>query len=240
MITLNEVIINEVKEHARKEFPRECCGLLAIIKGKQHYYPCKNIATNDSDFILDPLDYVIIEDFVKSHAGDIAAVIHSHPVSSSDPTMIDQKGCEMSGLQWVIYSPKYESWHYFKPNGYRAPLFGRPFKHGVFDCYSAVKDWYATKGIFLPEFEREELWWQKGQDIILENFEKAGFKRVDDGSIKENDGLLITHGSQIVNHCAVYIGNDQVFHQTMNRLSGREIYGGLLKKNTRMVIRYQR
>ena len=40
-------------QHAKKDAPYEACGLLAIHKGKEKYYPCKNIAEDLTDqFII--------------------------------------------------------------------------------------------------------------------------------------------------------------------------------------------
>jgi proteasome lid subunit RPN8/RPN11 len=241
MIELIEEIKNEFISHAKESLPREACGIVAVIKGKQKYFKCTNISKAIEDFILDPKDYIAVEDFVDQHGGDIVAIVHSHPSTNETPTPTDKVGCESSNLPWFIYSLKTKNWHGFEPTGYKAPLIGRKFKHGVFDCYAAMKDWYKEKlGINLIDFEREELWWEKGQNLFIDNFEKAGFYRVIDGSLEIGDIILMNLKGPIVSHCAVYIGNDQVFHQTMNRLSSREIYGGLLKKNTRMILRYKK
>lgn len=241
MIELSEEIKMEFRYHALRETPREACGLVAIVKGKQQYYECKNIAEGKNDFILDPRDYIRTEDFVTSHAGDITHVLHSHPATDARPSMADKVGCEQSGLSWAIHSLQNGDWFSFNPTGYKAPLIGRRFHHGVFDCYSALRDWYKEKlKIEIIDFERNPKWWENGENLFLENFRAAGFVPVVYGDIQYGDVLLINFNSPVVNHCAIYIGNDQVFHQTMNRLSSREIYGGWLKKNTRMVIRYQK
>ena len=48
---------DQALEHAVKENPRESCGLLIIKKGKEVYFPCKNLAVKATDqFILDADD----------------------------------------------------------------------------------------------------------------------------------------------------------------------------------------
>lgn len=238
MIALTEDVKFEFEVYASKESPREACGLVAILKGKQRFYECKNLSASPRDFILDPRDFSRVSDIVSSYGGDIVSVVHSHPATPATPSMSDLVGCEVSGIQWAIFSIKYKSWHYFTPTGYQAPLIGRAFKHGVFDCYSAVVDWYKMNtGITLPYFHRDPYWWENGQNLLMENFHKANFVEVKDGSIQIGDVILMNISSPVVNHAAVYIGNDKIFHQTVNRLSSREIYGGMWKKNTRVILR---
>ena len=109
--------------HAKKEDPKEAVGLLLNKKGKKVYFPCKNIASNPKNtFILDPLDYIEGEKL-----GDIVAVIHSHPVTPPLPTQADKVSCESTGIPFHIVNPKTESWGYYEPNGFKAPLLGREY-----------------------------------------------------------------------------------------------------------------
>ena len=49
--------------HAKEQDPKESCGLLLNIRGKEKYYPCKNLSTAYyENFIIDPLDYAKAED----------------------------------------------------------------------------------------------------------------------------------------------------------------------------------
>ena len=45
--------------HAEIEDPKESVGLLLNVRGKERYYPCRNLSmTAHQCFILDPEDYV--------------------------------------------------------------------------------------------------------------------------------------------------------------------------------------
>ena len=45
--------IEDIKQHFENEYPREGCGVLAVVKGKKKWFPCTNVAQDDEDFIID-------------------------------------------------------------------------------------------------------------------------------------------------------------------------------------------
>ena len=69
-------------------------------------------------------------------------------------------------------------------------------------------------GLDLPDFVREDSWWIKGQNLYLENFEKAGFIETD--KLEYGVGLLMQINSPVPNHAAVYIGNNQIIQHLFN------------------------
>ena len=74
-------------------------------------------------------------------------------------------------------------------------------------------------------------------ELISSIAEKAGFTKVQD--LKEHDVILMALGSTIVNHAAVYIGDNKVLQHCTNRLSSRDVYGGYWQKNTHCVVRHR-
>ena len=79
-------------QHAEAEAPKEACGLLVMLDGAEHYWPCKNLSDEDDVFILDPMGYAAAED-----TGKVLAVVHSHPGAPALPSEPDKKACTNTG-----------------------------------------------------------------------------------------------------------------------------------------------
>ena len=229
-------VMSLIMTHAKEENPRECCGLVAVVKGKRRYFPCKNLAdTPDEHFVLDPADYVTVED-----KGEIVAVIHSHPTTSPNPSPADRVACEQSGLPWHIVNPNTETWGYCEPEGFELPYVGREFSHGVVDCYSLCRDWYKREfGLELRDYPRRDQWWDHGENLYLENFEKEGFRKIPVAELQRGDALLMQLVSPVPNHAAIYLGEQTVLHHVQGRLSSRDVYVGYYLKNTACALRHE-
>tara|TARA_R100000152_G_scaffold7212_1_gene2767 strand:+ start:1058 stop:1759 length:702 start_codon:yes stop_codon:yes gene_type:complete len=226
----------EALTHAKIEDPKESCGLLVNIKGKEKYFPCRNLSlTGHQCFILDPEDYVAC-----SNLGDITAVVHSHPVTPPSPSEADKIACEQSNLKWHIVNPKTEQWGYCEPTGYKAPIIGRQWVWGVTDCWALVRDWYKENlGIELRDWQRPTT-----PEEFIENpmFEKCatdtGFVELKpEDKLQNGDLLLMSIMANGLNHVAVFIDGD-VLHHLADRLSTREPYNQWLLKCTGKRYRY--
>lgn len=223
------------EQHALTDMPREACGLVVIIKGRERYWRAKNLAVGTDQFILDPEDYAEADE-----AGDIVAIVHSHPNLPCTPSQADMVSCEASGLPWHIVSAPHFQWHYMEPTGYQAPMVGREWSHGVLDCYSLIRDWYAQeRGLLLPDFARRDEWWLRGQDLYIEGFEVAGFRQVDPADMQPGDVILMRVASPVTNHGAVYLGDNRIIHHVQNRLSCRDVYSEFWIKRTTHVLRHE-
>jgi len=235
-MTLTPALQKQILEHAQAEDPREVCGLIAVVKGRRRYFQCKNLAdTPDEHFVLDPTDYARVED-----QGEISAVVHSHPISAPIPSQADRVACERSGLPWYIVNPKAETFGYCEPVGYEAPLIGREFVFGILDCYSFCQDWYsANMGLKLGNYDRRDKFWERNENLYLDNFANEGFRVVPFDSLQYGDAILMHIDSPLPNHAAVYIGDQQIAHHVQGRLSSRDVYGGYYVKNTAKVLRHE-
>lgn len=226
--------ITAAEDHARDCYPRESCGVLVVSGGVQTYRPCRNRARGEDHFVLHPADYAAAE-----ADGEIIAIIHSHPNAAAHPSDADRVACEASGLPWHILSWPSGVWAKCEPKGYQAPLVGRPFYHGVLDCWALIRDGFRElRGVDLPDFERADDWWHHGGNLYLDNYERAGFRAVDDGP-KPFDVILMQIASSVVNHAALYLGDDVILHHLQRRLSCRDVYGGYWRRVTRLIVRHE-
>ena len=222
--------------HAKDQDPKESCGLLIDVKGKEKYYPCKNLSSYSQQcFIIDPEDYAKAED-----SGKVLAVIHSHPVTPPVASQADMISCEESGLIWHIVNPKTEQWGFYKPSGYKPPLIGRHWVWGITDCWSLVRDWYKENlGIILRDWERPTT-----PEEFIENpmFEKCawrtGFRQLrPDEKLENGDLLFMSIMATGLNHVAIFLDGD-VLHHLADRISCKEPYNQWLLKCTGMRLRY--
>lgn len=233
---LTEALETEILEHAQAEDPRECCGLIAVVKGRRRYFPCQNIAaTPDEHFVLSGEDYAQVED-----QGEIVAVVHSHPISNPAPSQADCVACQKSGLPWIIVNPKTEAWGHCKPDGFELPYVGREFVFGVVDCYTLCRDWYCKEfGLQLNDYERRDLFWERGENLYVDNFHRERFRKISFEELQYGDALLMQLGSKLPNHAAIYIDDQQILHHIQGRLSSRDVLGSYYIKNTAMVLRHE-
>ena len=222
--------------HAKDQDPKESCGLLIDINGKEKYFPCKNLSNYSQQcFIIDPEDYAKAED-----SGKVLAVIHSHPVTPPVASQADMISCEESGLVWHIINPKTEQWGFYKPSGYKPPLIGRHWVWGITDCWSLVRDWYKEKlGITLRDWDRPTT-----PEEFIENpmFEKCawrtGFRQLrPEEKLENGDLLFMSIMATGLNHVAIFLDGD-VLHHLADRISCKEPYNQWLLKCTGMRLRY--
>lgn len=231
---IRKKLLEQIRRHAAAEYPRECCGLVVQFGRGQAYVPCRNVSPEPGDrFELHPEDYAAAED-----AGEILAVVHSHPDATSWPSAWDRASCDHSGLPWYILSWPEGDLRLLEPQSGPKPLKGRPYVYGLQDCYSIVQDWYRQeRGVELGRVDTVDGWWKSGdQDVLLNNYRAMGFVEIDQ---PEHGALLLMQVSApVTNHCAVYLDGGEMLHHMPGALSACTPYGGYWQERTRAILRY--
>lgn len=237
----------DAKAHAREMYPRESCGL--IVAGK--YIACDNAADpvekhieGDPDCTCQLCSFEInAKVYAKYATKGIDMVVHSHPNGPFHPSRADMLSQEQTGKAWAIIALDQDRisdpiiWGGDTP---MAPVLGREFMHGIHDCYALIQDCFALgkekleaqgvpgwpyEPIKLMSMPRDNSWWDKGQDLYMENFAKAGFVEIDISKAQPGDVFLTSIRSDKLNHGGVLVGESCILHHLPQRLSRREPAG---------------
>lgn len=226
-------IVSAILAHAEEVYPAECCGLVVQNGRKQQYFRCRNTAPEQTEqFSMHPEDYAAAED-----AGEIVAIVHSHPDATTQPSQLDIAQCDMSQLPWIIASWPEGDIRTVIPTDVVKPLLGRPFVHGHWDCYAIVRDWYRLeREIDLPNFERLDGWWNHGENLYMKHYAEAGFIPAT-GDLQVGDVIIMQVRADEPNHAGVYIGDGIMLHHMYGQLSTRVPYGGYWQNRTIITLR---
>ena len=231
-------ITQAIREHAMEAFPNESCGFIM----EEGYVRVENISEDPQNrFAISPADFI-------RYRG-ARAFVHSHPVADAFsgrykmgfypfcPSGDDMTAQISTNMVFGIvvtdgtdcYDPFY--WGDFILD---EPIYDRPFRHGIEDCYSIIRKWFwQNRGVKLPDFARDPDWWNTDEDLYLKNFPGVGFQRMSGTeTLQEGDCGFIQLGSSAVksiNHAFIYLGDGTVCQHLPGRLSSRDAMGGLLK-----------
>lgn len=205
-----------IEEHAIREYPRESCGLVidGTIRGRDidgDYLPLENLHP-------DPTKSFRIDRKIWLELGSrVTAVVHSHPDGPDCPSEADMRSQMATRLPYIIVSTNgvncttpFEFGVDLEPH----PLVGRGFRHGVTDCFAAIRDWYRLNTeVVLEDFARDWLWWKKGSNFYVENYSAMGFRLLNENEEpKRGDAFFVCVGSKVPNHGGIYVGNGKIYH----------------------------
>lgn len=179
---------------------------------------------------------VVCEDFDQDSVAIILSKDNSNLTNLSDDERSEMN--EKNIIVATIGSTK-DYTEVFFPERYfeNRPLTGRPFLHGLFDCYTLIRDYYTRNfNLMMPNnMQREWEWWNQGPNLYVENANNYGFFEVND--IKKHDLLVMSLGSPVPNHGAVYLGDGKLIHHVAGRFSTIEELSTFYKTKISVVYR---
>lgn len=208
-------------KHALADCPKEIVGYTAA----GLYRPLRNSSDKPDEFRVAPADTV------QMYEDGIEVFLHSHTDGSDFPSLSDINSQIEMGVPWgvLVLSKDQDGKPYLSDTfffGDQAPIpayLGRKFRHYVTDCYALCRDWYRQeRHVILPQFPREYEWWEKGGNMIRDEFVGAGFVEQPLSDIQIGDLIPMAVGRGIVNHLGVYIGNGQMIHHMRGRQSNTD------------------
>jgi proteasome lid subunit RPN8/RPN11 len=92
-------------EHARQEFPNECCGLLAGLGSRvERLYRGQNVDQSPFTYHLDPQEQLRFFKEMDADGLELLAIYHSHTQSAAEPSRTDVAKAYYPDAVYVIIS----------------------------------------------------------------------------------------------------------------------------------------
>lgn len=242
---------NGLVQHMLDEAPNECCGVITLSKGKYAYIRKENVHR-------EPEHHFSFDKKTKAEVNtkkSVVAYCHSHPTGPAVPSKKDMEIQTAIRKPSVIASVSPDTGlidlFSFGDHLLDAPLEGRDFRYGQFDCLHAIRSyvWQIEQRYMPPAPASEDGWWNIGKDdpaeladnpnLYEKNFKNYGYREFtpdleNPSSVnypREGDILLMQMGAPVINHAAVYIGNNLIYHHRFGKQSGTTPIGYVLGAN---------
>ena len=98
-------LLDQVIDHARRDAPNECCGLVGSRDGTAvSVHPATNLAASPLKFEVDgPEVFRLLETIEEDEGGDLGAIYHSHTRTEPYPSQTDMNfAVNWPGTEWLI------------------------------------------------------------------------------------------------------------------------------------------
>lgn len=225
------------QQHALNRFPGPSMGLII----QDRYLPCE-VETIESLIMM-------------ARDRDADAIVYSKPNGGAFPDEREMLLQVEAKIPFGVIGGDQKSMDvpfFWGDQAEVAPILGRPFIHGILDCYSLVRDVFRLgydgmaeqgikwplKPVTLPDVARSDGWWNDGKNLYEDWLKPAGFVEITAATAKAGDGFLMKIRSDRLNHAGVLISDNEILHHLPTRLSRREI-GGLWFRQVDKWVRYQ-
>ena len=228
---VSENIKIKIREHALKENPEECCGLLLVNKKNElEAFPCRNIAQDkENEFVVCQLDYL-----KAAMNGKIVGIYHSHCIQDNSFSELDKQISYKLNLKNIVYILKRDSFEEYSPENYYNKYVDKDFVIGVSDCLSIVENYYNEEfGIKIFHYERTADWDKDYPEFVKDKlaefcdsqnfdkfFEKENFVKIEGiENARKHDIIVFKYLENYPSHFGIYLGQNHILHQPRNKKS---------------------
>jgi [CysO sulfur-carrier protein]-S-L-cysteine hydrolase len=104
-VRIDAALLERVVEHARRDYPNECCGMIAVRDGRAvAVHEATNIAASPLRFEVDPREVLRVDQAFEADGAELGAIYHSHTRSDPYPSQTDLNFAANWGptVEWLI------------------------------------------------------------------------------------------------------------------------------------------
>ena len=109
MLRIPKTIYKEMLDHAKREWPLECCGILSgKEKTVQKVFELKNTEESPVLYSMSPQEQIKVFEEMEKESMEMIAIYHSHPKTIPFPSETDVKLAFYPDISSIIISLKEE------------------------------------------------------------------------------------------------------------------------------------
>jgi len=103
-VQIDAALLERVVDHARRDFPNECCGMIAVRDGRAvAVYEATNVAASPLRFEVEGREILRAQDAFEADGAELGAIYHSHTRSEPYPSQTDVNfAAGWPGVEWLI------------------------------------------------------------------------------------------------------------------------------------------
>jgi [CysO sulfur-carrier protein]-S-L-cysteine hydrolase len=105
MTELDGVFFKEIVEQGLREFPNECCGVIAAAGGvPMKVFPMRNADASPATYRLDGREQLRVFDELDERGWELWAIYHSHTHSDAYPSETDRRLAFYPEARYLVLS----------------------------------------------------------------------------------------------------------------------------------------
>jgi [CysO sulfur-carrier protein]-S-L-cysteine hydrolase len=103
-VRIDAALLERVVAHARRDFPNECCGMVAMRDGQAvAIHEATNVAASPLRFEVEGREIIRAQDAFEDDGAEMGAIYHSHTRSEPYPSQTDVNFARgWPGVEWLI------------------------------------------------------------------------------------------------------------------------------------------
>ena len=107
---IDSALLERIVSHARRDFPNECCGVVAVRDGvAETVHELENIQASPFRFEVEGLEVMRVTDEIEDAGSELGVLYHSHTRSEPYPSETDVNfAANWPGVEWLIVGVRKE------------------------------------------------------------------------------------------------------------------------------------
>jgi len=103
-VRIERALLGRIVAHARRDFPNECCGMVAVRDGAAvAIHEAMNVAASPLRFEVEGREIIRAQDAFEEDGAEMGAIYHSHTRSEPYPSQTDVNFARgWPGVEWLI------------------------------------------------------------------------------------------------------------------------------------------